>query len=246
MKNLFKSLGTTQKEMETFLKLLELGAQPVSVIAKHMGSPRSTMYLVLEKLKEIDLVEDFERSGIKYFKCIPVREIGDIINAKKRNLDQTEKILEDKLEELNALENKLSITPKVRFLEGKEGVSKMYEQVLKEPEFYAFFNPEYVKKLMPGYHFKIPETLIINKRKAKELLVKCPEATEYQKKYNSKLHQIKILPKSAGFISDIIICSDKMYMIAYGEDKVSATEITSPSLVQTQKALFELIWQGAK
>ena len=72
MQQLFACLGLSSKETQTFLKLLELGAQPVSVIAKHVGVPRSTMYFILERLRVIGLVEEFERSGIRYAKSVPV------------------------------------------------------------------------------------------------------------------------------------------------------------------------------
>lgn len=243
MKALFDQMGLKQKERDTFLRLLELGAQPVSVISKHLGIPRPSMYLILESLRKKGFVEEFERDKVKYAKCIPVKNMPSIIDARKRALDETAQVLEKSLPELESLENKLSITPKVRFLEGKEGVRRMYEQILKEPEFWACFNPEMVKKLMPEYHHKIPQTIRENGGKVRELLVDCEEAHEYKKSYESSHHEIKILPKGTTFSSDLILCKDKMYMIAFGEKQISATEMVSPSLVETQKALFELLWK---
>jgi len=243
MKSLFKNLGANQKEMETFLLLLELGAQPASTVAKKMGTPRSTMYLILDKLRQLGLIEEFERSGVKYFKCTPIKDMKDVIVAKRNALDKTEALLEKSSDELFAIENKLSITPTVRFLEDEEGVSKMYEQVLKQDEFYAFFNPEFVKKQMPSYHFKIPETLRKQRGRAKELLVDTPDSREYQEKYHTALHQIKILDKSIHFDSDLIICKERIYMISYGEDKISALEIINQPIVETHRALFEHLWE---
>ncbi len=229
--------------MQTFLTLLELGAQPVSVIARRVGVPRSSMYLILDDLKKLQLAEEFEREGIKYFKCIPVRNIADVLKAKERKTHQTLELLEDKLPELEALENKLSITPKVKFFEGKEAVMKMYEEVLKEKGFYAFFHPKLVKRVMPEYYHKVAETLKKNKGRAKEFMVDCPEAQEYKKRFGSKNHQVKILPKRAVFASDTIITGDKIYMISYGEKEVSATEIFNTSLAKTQRIIFEELWE---
>jgi sugar-specific transcriptional regulator TrmB len=242
MKALFDQMGLKPKERETFLRLLELGAQPVSIIAKHMNIPRPSMYLILESLTKKGLVEEFDRDKVKYAKCIPIKNMPSIIDARKKALDATANLLASKIPELENLENKLSITPKMRFLEGKEGIRRMYEQVLKEEEFWAFFNPEMVKKIMPEYHDKIPQAIRENSGKAREMLVDSPEAREYQKNYSSKNHEIKILPEGTEFHSDVILCRDKMYMIAFGEKQISATEIVSPSLVETQKALFKLIW----
>ncbi|MFH0820269.1 MAG: helix-turn-helix domain-containing protein [Candidatus Peregrinibacteria bacterium] len=242
MKSLFTKLGLNEKETETFLKLLELGAQPVSVIAKHVGVPRPTMYLILDSLKHAQLVEEFERAGIKYFKAIPAKEIAGVLKSREREIEQTLSILQESLPELEALENKLSITPRVKFFEGKQAIMKMYESMLREKTFCAVFNPQRVKRMMPEYHFKIPETIRSEKLKVKELLVAGSDAEEYQNLFQSKNHQIKILPKTVNFESDTIICPEKIYMISYGEKDQSAIEIWNKSLAETQKILFEQLW----
>lgn len=243
MQQLFKRLGLNNKETQTFLRLLELGAQPVSVIAKHVNIPRTTMYLVLDGLKKANLIEEFERAGTMYVKCIPVKNIIDVLHAKESSIHQTVKIFEEKLPELEVLENKLSITPSVKFFEGKEAVMKMYESVLNEKKIYTFFNPDLVKRLMPEYYLKVPEAIVSNHIQARELLMNCNTAHEYKKSFKSKNHQIKILPKNVQFASDTIICPDKIYMISYGEKTLSATEIYNQSLAETQIVLFKQLWE---
>jgi sugar-specific transcriptional regulator TrmB len=240
---LFQKLGLSQKETRAFLKMLELGPQPVSIIARYVGVPRSSMYVILERLHKLELVEHFDRGGITFFRCIPVKNIAGIISEQKNTLEYTLKLLDEALPELESKENKLSITPKVRFFEGEAGAKKMYEEVLKEKSFYAAFNPELMKKKMPEYVYKIPEMLKSNECKAKELLTDSAEAKSYKKTFNSKNHEIKILPKGATFASDTIICENRIFMIAYGEDQISATEIVNPSLAQTQRVLFEQLWE---
>lgn len=243
MKALIKTIGTSDKEAETFLKLLELGAQPVSVLAKQMSLPRSSMYVILEKLKKLNLIEEFERAGIRYVKCIPAASIADVLKAKEKKIQQSLEILQEKLPQLEELENRLSITPKIKFHEGKSAVTKMYEEILKEKEFYAFFNPQSVLEIMPEYYYKIPEGIKAGKGKAKEIVVDCPEGRKYKKDYSSKNHQIKILPSGAIFNSDTIICEDKIYMTGYGENQVSGTEIFNSSLAHSQRVIFEQLWR---
>lgn len=244
MKELFQTLGLNEKETHAFLKMLELGAQAISVIAKHVGVPRSSMYVILDKLKRRNLIEEFERNGITYVKCIPVKNIPDLLKAKISKIEHVLKISHERLSFLEGIENKLGITPSVKFFEDKEEIMRMYEVVLKEKEFYAFFNPKLVKKVMPQYYYKIGETIKANRGSLKEILVSCPEAYKYKEKFNSRYHQIKILPKEISFSSDTIICRDKIYMIAYGESNVLATEIINPSLATTQWILFEQLWKS--
>ena len=246
IKTLLKKLGTNEKEAQTFIKLLELGAQPISVIAKQMSTPRSSMYLIIDRLKDLNLIEEFERAGIKYVKCIPVSNIADILKSKEKNIQQTLEILEEKLPEFESLENRLSITPTIKFHEGKEAVAQMYEEILKEKEFYAAFNPKLVLEILPEYHYKIPEGLKQTGGKAKELVTDCKEGREYKEKYTSKNHKIKVLPKGTNFDSDTVICKNKIYMTGYGKGQVSGTEIHNTALAQSQRALFELIWEGIK
>lgn len=223
--------------------MLELGAQPVSVIARHVGIPRPTMYLVIENLQKAQLVETFKRADILYVKAISAKSIAEVLHAKEREIKQSLQVLEETLPELEALENKLSITPSVQFFEGKKAVMKMYESVFNEKIFVTFFNPQLVKKVMPQYYYGIAENIRANKILAKELLVAVPEAKEYQKLFKSKNHQIKLLPKGVRFASDTIICPDKIYMISYGEKDVSAVEILNQPLAETQCVLFEELWR---
>lgn len=244
MKDFVKSLGANEKEARSFLVLLELGAQPISVIAKQMGVPRSSMYLIVEKLKELSLVEELERDGIKYVQCIPVKNLEDVLMARERDIQQKMSVLREKLPEFNELEKRLSITPKVKYFEGKKNVMNMYENIMKEEDFYAFFNPSLVKSMMPEYHYLLPKTIKKHGREVREILVDSPEAREYKKEFESKKHQIRILPKTSTFQTDTIICMSKIYMVAYGTNEVSAVEIHNPTLAQSQRVIFELVWEN--
>lgn len=242
MKELFKKLGASEKEAETFLKLLELGAQPASVIARHMHVPRSTMYLILDQLGKLNLVEEFERKGMKYFKCISVEDIEAVLKLREDEIKRTLGLLNENLTDLKALENKLSVTPKVKFFEGEEAVMSMYESVLNEKNFYSFFNPGVENRVMKIYFDKVEKAIKKNKIKASEFVVDCKEGRTYFKRANSKNHHIKILPKNARFDSDTLICDDRICMISYGEKEVSAVVIWNDALVKTQKAMFEELW----
>lgn len=242
MKTLFKNLGLDEKETAALLKMLELGAQPVSIIARYVGVPRSSMYVVLERLEKLQLIEHFNRNGVTYFKSISPAELGEFLQNQEKKIERTIALFQEKLPHLEALENKLSITPRVRFFEGKTGAAKMYEEVLKEKEFYAIFNPRLVKRAMPEYFYKVAEALQEKSGRAKELIFDCSEGREYQKRFHSQEHQIKLLPVGMDFSSDTIICKNKIYMIAYGEGQISAIEIVNPSLAQTQRVFFDELW----
>lgn len=242
MYQLFKNFGLNEKETQAFLKMIELGAQPVSTIAKYVGVPRSSMYVILERLKKLNLVQEFQQNSILYVKPVAVKSFQEILKTKKRQLEQNEAILAENLPQLEAIENKLSITPLVRFYEGKNAVMQMYEDILKAKEFYAIFNISIVKEKMPEYYNYVAISLKKSGGKAKEILVFSKEAKLYKNKFSSQKHQIKLLGKGKSFNSDTVLTNDKIYLISYGEKEISGTEIKNPTLANTQKVLFEELW----
>lgn len=229
--------------MEIFLKMFRLGAQPASVIAKNLGIPRSTTYLYLEELKKLGLVEEFQKSGMKYFKCIPVAEISALLNARKTEIQYAIDSYKEILPNLEQMESKFSIIPKVVFYEGDEAVMKMYEELLKEDSFYSFVNPEVSNLVMDIYWHKIDDEIIRKKMKVKELVVDGEKGRLYKKNCNSKNHEIKLLPKDVVFDSDNLICRDKIFMVSYGEKEVFAIKIQGEILANSYRMIFEQLWK---
>lgn len=242
MEELFSRFGLNSKETKAFLELVSLGATPVSKWAKHAEVNRSSMYVLLERLLKASLVTTFIHNGVQHVQAVPLTELTALLNDREEFLVSTRLLLEKHLPELQKLEKTTGITPKVRFYEGKQRVEMMYEEVLKEPSFRAFFHPQRVKTMMPEYFHKIPETLKEKGGSAKELLIRCKEANEYINSYNSSKHQIKLLGPKTDFSSDTIITGQKIFLVGYTHQDVVGTEIWNEELAQTQAVLFDLAW----
>lgn len=244
LRELLLQFNLRPREADAFIELVQMGARPISVWAKHMGIPRSSMYVVAEKLKTEGLVMEFERHGTALIKAVELEKIKFLLERRRSIIEVTIETLQRILPELQKLEHNLSITPKVTFYEGKERVMQAYDDVLKEASFRAFFNPTRVKNAMPEYHDKIPENLKKHRGSAKELVINCADGWAYQEKYNSHFHEIKLLPRGMTFDSDTIITVDRIYMIGYGTTDIVATEIHNAELAETQAVLFDLVWAG--
>lgn len=242
MQDLFKRFGLNPKETVAFLELLRLGTTPVSQWAKHAGINRSSMYVVLERLVKTGLANTFTHQGVQHVQAVPLAELTALLNDKEDFVAQTRFLLEKNLPELQKLAKTHTITPKVRFYEGKQRVEMMYEEVLKELSFKSFFHPGRIKTIMPEYFHKIPQALKAHSGSAQELLVRCQEAEEYLNLYQSDKHEIVLLPKSITFSSDTIITKEKIFLIGYGPEDVVGTEIWNKELAQAQSTLFDLIW----
>lgn len=244
MDDLFIQLGLSKKESKIFLELISLGASPVSTWAKRCGINRSSMYVILERLLTEGLVTKFVHRGILHVQAISMAEIPAILYDKETVVKNTRDLFISNLPDLQKLEKTNKIKPKVRFFEGKNKVETMYEEVIKEKSFKAFFHPERVKASMPEYFHKIPQALKSNGGSAKELLISCKEAEEYISLYQSDKHQIALLPRKITFSSDTIITKQKIYLVGYSSSDVVGTEIWNQELAETQSILFDLIWSS--
>ena len=242
MQDIFSQFHLDEKETRAFLELVRLGASPVSLWAKHAGINRSSMYVLLVRLEKASLVNTFIHKNIQHVQAIPVSQLPSLLEKKQNTIENTKSVLETRLPELLALEHTNTIMPKVRFFEGIYRVEAMYEGILQERSFMAFFHPGRVKATMPEYFHKIPLAIKANKGRAKELLVGCKEAQEYKKLYTSSRHSISILPAGVTFSSDTIITKQKIYLIGYGKNTIVATEIWNSEIAQTQFVLFNLLW----
>ncbi len=246
MEELFGRFGLDEKETKAFLELVRLGAVPVAKWAKHTSINRSSMYVLLERLVKVGLVTTFTHSGVQHVQAVPTTELMAILNDKEDFVVDTKTILNRLLPELQKMEKTHGITPKVQFFEGKDRVEMMYEEVLKERSFRAFFHPQRVKTMMPDYFDKIPLTLKANGGSAKELLIRCKEAEEYINDYRSEKHQIALLPPKVTFFSDTIITQEKIFLVGYSAHDIVGTEIWNEELAQTQAILFDLLWSTTK
>lgn len=242
--DLFEKLGLTRQESECLLELVKLGASPVSTWARQGGVKRSSMYVLLERLKSRGLVTTFVHDGVLHAQAVAVAELPAMLSDKQEEVARTRKLFVEALPELQKLESTHGLMPKVSFYEGEARVGSMYEKVVREKSFKSFFNPARVKKYMPKYFHKIPQMIRDHGGSARELLVEGDEAREYRSLYLSKKHEIAILPEDIRFSSDTIITEQKIYLVGYSERGVLATEIWNEELAHTQSVLFDLIWSG--
>jgi len=243
MQQILQKLGLSAKEARAFLELVKLGASPISTWAKNTGINRSSMYVLLDRLKSQKLIATFTHQGVLHAQAVPMAELPALVADQQEELNTTRELLLKHLPDLQLLEKTHGLTPKVTFYEGETRIESMYKHVLSEKSFKSFFHPGRIKTYMSEYFYKIPEAIKTNGGKARELLVSCPEALEYHNLYNSKNHEIVILPPSINFSSDTIITDEKIFMVGYNDKAIVGTEIWNRELAHTQTSIFDLVWQ---
>lgn len=246
MDQIFSILGLDRKERKLYMKLLQLGPVPVALLAQSIGFPRTSVYVVVERLKDLGVLQTFRQKGKTWVHSIAPQELKTLLLEKQKRVQSALEEYEENLPTLLATEYEYRVIPKVEFLEGEKGVLKAYKRVLQEKFFYSYFNPATVKKFAPKIFLFIPDNLKKKGGKAREFLVNNEAADEYENHIQNPKHEVKILPKDFTFASDNIICEDKIYFFSYEQDQVCVVEITNKNLAETQRKMFELLWDSIK
>ncbi len=233
-----KSIGLHYREIQVYLATLELGESTVTPISKKSGFKRTYCYDILEELKRKKLVDYIEKDGRRrYFAEDPKR----IEEKLKSNLTGFQELLP----ELRSIYNKAPQKPKVRYFEGKEGIISLYEEAQKAEELLAIGSISSIYQHLGDFFDQHIEHIVKKKMKIRELIVHEETSPEYIKHYKKPLQEARYLPKGINITTDMMIFANKLAMISY-EGDLHAVVVESSSIVDTQKALFEMIWNQAE
>lgn len=238
VENTLQQIGLNDREAKVYLASLELGESTVLPISKKAGIKRTYCYDILAELSKKNLVSYVEKNNRRRYVA---EEPDKIIKILKERLENFNQILPD----LKSIHNRSSVRPKVRFYEGKEGVISVYEQLLGVEEMASVASPEHITANFGDFFVKFAEKMLAKKVKARELIARSGQDIDYIKKYKVPYQEARLLPKDIKLTTDMIIFENKLAMISYSGE-IHALVIESSGIVDTQKVLFEILWQKAE
>lgn len=116
--------GLTLKQAKIYLACLELGQGTIPKIAKYAGIKRTTTYGIVDELCDLRLLKSSVKGKSQTYQAEDPENLVDLLESKKQNVQSV-------LPGLKELFNTHNIRPQMRFYEGKEGVKKIYEDILE-------------------------------------------------------------------------------------------------------------------
>jgi sugar-specific transcriptional regulator TrmB len=117
-------LGISGKRARFYLAALELGEAPVHAVARQAGLSRTTAYDLLTRLAAEGLLTRVTKNGRLHVAAEdPARLLGAV--------DDRRRTVEELLPELRSLANRAGVRPRVRFYEGREGITLVLHDTLR-------------------------------------------------------------------------------------------------------------------
>jgi len=243
--NLLKKLGFSDKEVDVYLSLLNNGPSSVRQIAQKSGVNRGTTYDILKSLIERGLVSYFHKARNQYFLAEDPERLKNLLAEKMSLLKKSEEDLDKALPELQSIYNQPAKKPVVKYYEGTSGIKHILEDVLEvmseqEDKMYYVYSASDVRKhLYKGFPNFAKERV--------RMKIRCKVIAVGSGGELWGMDERRWISKSEGSPTYMIIYAGQMAMISLNaEKKPMGLIISDAGIFQTNKMIFEHIWQTLK
>lgn len=242
--------GLRDDEIKAFVFLLENGQQTAGNLAKKTGLSRPSLYGFVRKLKDMGLVTESQKNGVKTFFACSQEKLEKVFQEKIEELQQGKESIR-KVYEMVAMTG-AQINPRFQLFEGKDGLRQILKDMLlyRDIETKAYWPIKAMVDILGESFFKE-----LNKERIKRKLYTraiWPESQKLDIKKHPYLgfgkafmREIRIAPKDISFSMGYWIYGNKVAFISSKKEAFGFI-IESKELVEMLSSQFELMWQVSK
>lgn len=237
-------LNFTEKEIATYVALLELGASSVQDISRQTSVNRVSIYEAMDELKSKGLVFESRKGKKKLFVAEDPDSIMELIQGQKAKLHAEEHNLQNAiLPLLKAINVRQIDKPQIKFFEGAEGIEKVFDEYIIKghQDVINCGSYETATRVVSFNH----EMAYFQKIKAKKLFYRMIlEDTPLNRKFaeaSKGVAHTKFLPEGTKTSADIVVAGSIVALVSY--DKVNATLIEDASIAAAMKMYMDFMWE---
>jgi len=243
-----KQLGLQEKEIKVYLAVLKAGSLSAQNIAFKTGVKRTTVYLVLEKLKKIGLMGEIIEKNKKIFFAEKPEKLLKIIRQKKTEIEKEEKRIKELLPQLEKiLGNKETVlSGEVRHYQGLEGIWNISDDILKTRKDQFSIIPGKVYDHLGLSRFLADITKKrrqIGGTKAYLITDYHPQNLKFYREEDTDFREIRFMPEVKNFDSAMAIYDDKIVLISL-QKPYSSILIKNEVIYSLIKFMFDSLWKG--
>ncbi len=237
--------GFTEKEAKVYLTVLEAGEIPVARIATKTQLKRTTVYSIVEELQTRSILSIQKRRGVQYVSALSPQVLVD-------RFLQAASTAKDVLPSLIEMAYSSPLKPRVRFLEGIDGIKAILQEVntVSKAEPGMIFT-DYAQ--MPKEIFAlIRKTVKIRKTENNFLHILVPnngrnlEVQSEEDKFHYAEHRIADFPIKSFPLELTLFDNTKVGFLSFEKNELFGVVIDSKAIYLTLKNLFLLVWAHAK
>ena len=231
--------GLSPKEAVLYLTALEAGEMTLGRAAEKSHLKRSTVYSLVESLKERGIISTSKRRGSTYISALSPRLLIE-------HFENSATMAKSVLPQLMELAYTSPIKPRIRFAEGMQAIKDILFEASSSKEDYIGFI-DYT--LMPKEIYHYIRTKVAPRRaktgiKVRLLMPRNETDLKVLKEYTQSIeHRIVDFPSRSNHIEILLYEGSKIGCMSYVKDEMFGVVIDSQAIYQTLYDLFMLIWQ---
>ncbi|MFB6114978.1 MAG: TrmB family transcriptional regulator [Candidatus Nanohalobium sp.] len=242
VREVLEELELTDTEIDIYMTLLRNGEATASGAAKKSGVQRRRAYDVMKALKEKGLVSYRDEENRRVYNAVSPKRLEDMIEDKKRGLEELEEKLDTAMPDLMAQFNEDAKDREVKVLEGKEGIKQLFNDELREGEtIHVIGSPE-------ESEHKLEYFLPSWTRKRQEEEIKIKGIFEHSMKGLVGDHppiEPRFLPEDYNSRVSIAIYGEKVGIIFWVENPL-VIMIRDEEAASSFMNYFEMVWESAE
>ena len=244
LRMILAGLGLKGLDTEVYLTLLQKGSQTVSRLSEILGAERPTLYLALERLKNLGLLEPYEnlrrKTGVKIVSPARLIELWEL---KKQAAKEQAARLSNLLPQALRCYHRQKPRPTVDFSETKEEFIKVFDNILDEAagEILFYGNAADVVKLVgKKYDAQWLKRRLKKKIPLKILTPPSPYINQWLENDKQLLRQTKKIVGKQQFTSSFILWGEKMAL--WEPRRPLAIVIENREIIAMFRHIFTALW----
>jgi sugar-specific transcriptional regulator TrmB len=248
-------LGFTQNQATVYLLLLSHKELRIQEITRLSRLPRSTVYEALKKLYHLGIAEEIIEENFKRIRPYP-------LSAMRHNLEDQIHSLQQLANDIDSLEEAIQLTAHtqtfpttIRYYKDRSGARQIFWNSLKAHTTVDVYS-EWGRGLYVGMKFYERFVAESRRRAIKErvLINPTPHALDSIRHYTfpgsaiarTRIEDIRAVDDKIMTIKgDTLIYNDIFAQVYLKTSHINGFEIESPAFVQSQRSLYETLWNRA-
>jgi sugar-specific transcriptional regulator TrmB len=237
-----KELGLTENEAEIYFTTLSLGPSTIMKIARASEIKRTTIYSVIDSLRQKGLVNIQIEGFKKKFVAEDPRKLEEILETRRNRFRSL-------LPEFDALYNLKGGESFIKYYEGVSAIKGVYESLIRDvkphDDYLVMGNQDYWLSLDKEFFMDFlyrRAKLPINIRMMFQESKLAHEWKSQERNFNSR---VKILPPNTKLNTNLVITPQRVFIHQLIHPIIGIV-IENKSVIQMHKEMYEVIWNALK
>lgn len=238
-----RDIGLSDKEIDVYINIIKNGPIKPTQLSKDTKIKRSTIYVVLDSLKERGLIAEEQDSSTLKVTALPPKNLLNSIKYEKVLIKEKEEKINETIKKIEQFRSSQDYpVPKINFIEKEsiddflyENLDKWYSSCEKIKIGYGFQDKDFVNKKGKWVDWAIKEN---EKSGNRIILLSNKNEFDRQREKHKNLRNI-IFSQNSNFTSTTWVVGDYIIMISLNGDKEYLVEINDKEMAHNMRELFK-------